>query len=221
MNMEQRKKLGMYRAVMDHCYSDRSLLHHFPEFDLALQCFSTVISTITALEIQGRQIIGGQAIPPEQARKAMCALAANIVALIEVYATDAQNETITETINHSYRSLRRCSDKRLLKNCRNVYTVAFKYIVILERYGLLKECIEVLSGSIDMYNAVVPAPKKAGILKEGYRNRQAYLIREAGLILRNRLDALVKCFMVTEREFYTVYHECRQSDKKRMMQAAA
>jgi hypothetical protein len=221
MNTEQRKKLGMYRVVMDHCYTDSSLLHHFPEFDLALQCFSTIVSAIHALDIQAMQVIRGQAIPQEQARKNICALAANIVLLVDVYATDAQNETITETINHSYRSLRRCSDRRLLKNCRNIYSVAIKYAGVLERYGLLKECIEVLSGSIDMYNAIVPPPKKAGILKTSYHKQLEYLIREAGVILRTRLDVLVKRFMVTEGGFYTVYQECRQLNKKRVMQSAA
>ena len=211
----------MYRLLIDFCHEHPILLRHAPEFDLVLQCFSTLISAVSALEIQEFQVMTGRAVPTEQSRKTICALAAHIASLVEVYADDAQNDTLKETVNHSYHSLRRCSDKRLLKNCRDIHAAAVKYAVVLERYGLLKETFEVLSGAIEMFNAVVPPPKNARVLSIHYQKRFAFFLKEAGVLLRTRLDILAKSFMPKEKDFFTGYSDLRQLNKKTMVMPAA
>jgi hypothetical protein len=210
-----------YRLVIDYCNRHPLILRQFPEFDLVLVCFNGIVAAIAALELQEFQVMTGRCVDPETARKAICSLAAHTSAMTVIYADDAQDDLLKKSVACTYQSLRKCSDKRLLKNCRHIYNISSKCAGVLEKYGMLKETPEILLGSIEMFNTVVPPPKNDRILANSYRKRFRFLTGEAEQILKTRLDVMARFILVADREFYNGYSEIRQLYKKRMVMPAA
>jgi hypothetical protein len=216
-----KNKITGYRLVIDYCNNHPLIMRQFPEFDLAMVCFSGIVAAISALELQEFQVMTGQGIDPETARKTICSLATHIAAMTVIYADDARDDMLKKMVAYTYQSLRKCSDKRLLKNCRNIYGISSKYTGVLEKYGMLKETPDILLGSIELFNTVVPPPKNDQILANSYRKRFQFFIGEAEQVLKTRLDVMAKFIMVADREFYNGYSEIRQLYKKRMVMPAA
>ncbi|MBL7729454.1 MAG: hypothetical protein JNM68_17290 [Dinghuibacter sp.] len=220
MDHAQQQKIKHFRLVIEYCRAQRLVLRHFPEFEFELLCFTTLTDAADALAVQELQVITGHGAAPERARKTLCALAAHISQLVEIYADDAQYGLLKESLGYTQASLRRCSDKRLLKVCRDIHGIAEKYAGVLERYGLARQTTEVLLGAVEMYNAVVPPPKDTALLYRHYQKRFAFFVYEASQKLKNRLDVLAKKLMYVDREFYNGYMEIRQLARKAVETAA-
>lgn len=220
MDRFQQQKLEHFKLVIEYCQAQRVVLRQFHEFDFELLCFTTLVDAASALAIQEVQVITGHGVAPEKARKTLCTLAAHITQLVEIYADDAQDTVLKESLGHTIGSLRRSSDKRLLKVCREIYLIAEKYAGVLGRYGLARETTEVLLGAVEMFNTVVPPPKNAAVLYQQYQKRFAFFIREAAQKLKTRLDVLAKAIMPSDREFYNGYIEIRQLNRKTVAPAA-
>lgn len=210
----------LHRAVVDFCHESRVLFRPFPEFELALRCYRAVLSTIDALCLQEQQLTRGRNIHVAEERRIICAQAADIASMIEVYAEHAQDDVLKEKVNHKYRSLMRCEDKRLVRYCRDIHAAGVQYNAVMEQYGLTRQVFDVLAGTIEMFNTVVPPPKNAAVLKKDYHDRFEFFMQQLNTILKMKMDVWAKGFLHINPDLYNGYMQRRKQDKQRIVQAA-
>ena len=88
----------------------------------------------------------------------------------------------------SAESLLALDEKVFIAQCRLVYHTANRMLVTYEHNGLNLQTVNTLKTAIDVYDAVVPAPKAAKSLEQAYENALDILFKEADDLLRNELD---------------------------------
>lgn len=213
------QKLNMHRALAVFCFECRRQFRPFPEFELSWRCYRAILSSIDALCLQEQQLARGRNIHAAEERRIICAQAADIASMVEVYAEHAQHKELKEKVSHQFRSLMRCEDKRLVRYCRDIHAAGVQYNAVMEQYGLTRQVFDVLAGTIELFNAVVPPPKNAALLKKEYHERFAFFMQQLNSILK-KMDAGAKGFMPLNPDLYHGYIQRRKPGKGSLVRAA-
>lgn len=215
------QRLLLHRAVTGFCMESRLWLRPFPEFELAFRCYRAVLCTIDALCLQEQQLTRGRNIHVAEERKIICAQAAAIASLIEVYADHAQDAALKEKVHHKYSALIRCEDKRLVRYCREIHAAGIRYSAVMEQYGLVRQVFDVLAGTIEMFNAVVPPPRNADALKKEYHQRFEFFVQQLNTILRTKMDVGARSFQAVDPDLYNGYAQRSRPGRKNAVEQAA
>lgn len=216
-NAQQR--LIIHRAVAVFCFECRRQLRPFPEFELSWRCYRAILSSIDALCLQEEQLARGRNIHAAEERRIICAQAADIASMLEIYAEHAQHKELKEKVSHEFRSLMRCEDKRLVRYCREIHAAGVQYNSVMEQYGLTRQVFDVLAGTIELFNAVVPPPKNAALLKKEYHERFVFFMQQLNIVLK-KMDSWAKGFKPLNPDLYHGYMQRRKQDNGRMDRAA-
>lgn len=100
-------------------------------------------------------------------------------------------------------------EDRFIEECLFIYNTANKLLATLEKKGLSMKMVQTLKTAIDVYNAIIPAPKTAKAVGQHYQNTIDILVQETGELLSRELDPAVLEAAARKPDIITAYKKLR------------
>jgi hypothetical protein len=139
-------------------------------------------------------------------KEALAALAADIMKLMQVLTGKKSGWWRNPP---SAEILLAFEEKIFMAQCRLIYNTANRMLVTLEDKGLTLHTVNTFKTAIDVYNAVIPAPKATKNLERSYTNTLKMLFGDTDKMLLGELDPAMFEAAKGKPEFLSTYKKIR------------
>lgn len=142
--------------------------------------------------------------------KKIVAEKAEIVAgCIAAYASDKELITLEENVDISADKLKKMKDEEMPLAVDNLITIANKNEADTVDYGVNVDMITELSTSLDDLNEQMGKPRVYTVNKSASRESFNSLMDETDILLKKRIDKMMKRYKYTNPQFHSVYFRAR------------
>lgn len=209
MNAKQEARLGMFNAVSTYCAANTAVIAAVPAFQQATAEFTSLVDAIRAAARAEILVILGVTEDKTQKKKTVSTAAATIAAAVFANAVASGNMELRYKVNFSYTTLMRKKDLLLPAICRNIHAAATENLPALSAYGISQSRLDEFMTAILAYESAAPEPRNAVSNRSAQGTALVTLFRQAGNLLRYRMDKLALLFKSTHPEFYLNYKNNR------------
>ncbi|MBN2698981.1 MAG: hypothetical protein JXR52_09150 [Bacteroidales bacterium] len=179
------------------------LVQYSDEF---LNLFEEMKTKITKAGMTYREVSGKKA----EAKAKMAQVASALAAAGLVYAVDSDNAKLQSYLRFSSSRIRYRKDADAIEICRNIYEELDRHKEALAGYMINEEQITELKNLIAEFEKLQVENETASSGNVVETRRLESLFKQINLLLKKKLDRLVKNRQLTDPEFYNQYFEARK-----------
>jgi hypothetical protein len=212
MNSLQEDRVSMLLAVRSLLNRDEirpiwSGTDYFAGFVGRLGVLITEILEVSLVQELNRT---GVAIMKKERREALTGAAMKVVNGVRAYAALTEDEELLAALGYSLRDLKKARDTHLLGIAGRIFEVADPLRVQLARVRLTTEDVERVNVLRGEFLEMIAAPRLGAVEKKGATDLLRVKLREAGLVLRNKMDLMVSVFENEHVDFVLEYFSTRR-----------
>lgn len=209
MNDKQENKVSMFLVV------DKVLTKFAADwagnvaFAAAVAVFRALLGEImTKVEVQETAYTGVTK-DKKTARLAMKDSAMLVSGAVIAYASTVGNETLKKAVSFSASSIMQGRDTVAAQRARVIHDQANGVVALLADFGVTATVLSDYMDLIEAFEAMIPAPRVAIVMKKGAGQSLQLLIGNVLVVLKDQLDKLMPQFKVSAPEFYEAYFDAR------------
>lgn len=209
--MEKRltNKFTMYKVVRDWILSNLTAFENLPGFADTFSVFCGILDTIVDLDKSKTTTTTGMTTTKGESRELLEGLVIEMVRILKVYATFANDHILLSDIDFTPSQLSRSSEQLLLVRSTKVIEYATSSQVDAEGYGLSTERLEALNAAYVSFSDKQTLVRKAVVNRMDAGEQLEAQMDEADDLLKGKLDLLVELSQNTYPELYNQYKASR------------
>jgi hypothetical protein len=142
-------------------------------------------------------------------RTALGGAAYEVAAAIHAYAVEVGDLALEARVDYSRTAIVVGKEDQVISRCWSIHALATEQLANLADNGITAAKLTALKKKIESFEAVQPKPRNRVNKGSAATLALESLFREAGTILRKRLDKLVPQFAATAPEFVNEYKAAR------------
>lgn len=210
MNDKQENKLSMFIATEDELTNNNSLWAGVPKMVAAVTNFSGKIVSIQSLREVQEENLKGITQDKEARRETMVDLALKVSGGVMAYADDNNNNALKKSVSYSRSALLKGRDTTSKLRCTKILNKANPIISSLNDYGITPSDLTALQGAISTYSALIGTPRTARATEKAAGEQMEIEIKEATKILKEKIDKMMRQYIISAPEFHKAYSSCRE-----------
>ena len=208
MDIEQSNKLRSFKALAAVLESHEAIWTVLPAFGKAVTEFNDIVEEInTQAQIQ---------LESEQASeekltvlKGLGATAYEVSAAVQAYAVETGDLALEARVVFSRTAITLGREDQVLSRCWGIHALAAEQLANLADFGITAAKLTALKKKIEAFESVQPKPRNRVNKGSAATRALEVLFRDAGTVLRKRLDKLVTQFKDSAPGFVEEYGSAR------------
>jgi hypothetical protein len=201
--------LSMIYTVKQGCDQNIAVWTGYRPFVTSYGLFTAKIPIIEQYRDKQVMDIKGHALDKEASRIEITESAFQFSSRLSSFAKSKKNNTLLKIVDYSRTELNGLRDTTLTGACNILIKNATDNLAGLVDYEITQAVINNFKTAVDQYQALVSSPRLATSERKTAGGLLTQHIKEAKLILKERLDVDAEHFKAINPEFYSLYKNAR------------
>jgi hypothetical protein len=209
MQKKDENALSMMYTVKEGCDLKTAVWTPYRPFVTSYGLFTAKIPIIEQYRDQQVIDIKGHALDKDASRTAITETAFQFSSGLASFAKSTGNNTLLKAVDYTMSELKGLRDTTLIGACNILIKKAGDNLLQLSDYQITQLLIDQFRTAVGQYQAVVSAPRLAIAGRKTAGGLLSKHIRDAKLILKERVDVDAEHFKNINPEFYEMYQNAR------------
>jgi hypothetical protein len=208
MEIEQSNKLRSYKALAAVLETYKTTWTPLPAFGKAVTEFNGLIEEINQqaqIQLESEQATEEKV----SVLKALGTAAYEVSAAVQAYAVETGDLALEARVDFSRSAITLGKEDEVLSRCWGIHALATEQLANLSDHGITAAKLTALKKKIEAFETVQPKPRNRVNKGTAATRALEILFRDAGTVLRKRLDKLAPQFKDSAPEFVEEYDSAR------------